>query len=761
MNAGPRSDAPSDRGHRTAFGRLVGWVAGSRTACAFLVIGCILTAAYQEENWRGKRAWRVCKKELEAKGRRLDWDAFIPPDVPTDQNAFHAPLMQEFKRGGPATLTARMNQNAVFASATSAMPPLAEITFVPLADSTNGTNGTNGTDGSLELEYRVPFLSLPVSEKPPEGGTTNGEPEVYGPNTIIPLVMMDQVPLPDAIRNLARHGGLTYVLDPQVSFPRVGPDGETLPTPEISFRAENVTAFQVLISILRSNQLACIQDPKNPQALRITQWSGPDRRVYIAPSASRKIQELVLDCAVPSATSPSMRMLRGATGSLTLFSDVRKPSDGPGEDFSPRPRTARIIVRADEAPSAQEVAEFFRKEASGWNGSARPVRVVPFGISGFRVFESPPAFCRAADYLACTDQFEADFDLMREALKRPCARLDGDYRDPVAAPMPNFVVFRMVAQMLAQRAQAHLLLNQPEAALRELALIHDLCSLLENKPLGRPTILVAAMIDVALTGLCANIIADGFRLGAWQEPQLLALPGLLTNVHLGPLVSESLAAERAAVCHTLETASATSLSAAFRGASPPSAWSRFQDPLFLFLAFAPRGWVYQNLATIAKMHERTLEGYDPRADIIHPGLLAQAGKEIEASLGHRSPQVLLAGFIFPNFTRAWQTTAQNQTLLSQAVIACTLERYRRVHGVYPPDLDALVPDFAKELPHDVVNGQPFRYRPKEDGTFLLYSVGWNEVDDGGKAADGGPGSADRGAGDWVWPQFLPEPQAIK
>ena len=33
--------------------------------------GCVF---YAEEDWRGKRAWENCKRELEAKGAVLDWN---------------------------------------------------------------------------------------------------------------------------------------------------------------------------------------------------------------------------------------------------------------------------------------------------------------------------------------------------------------------------------------------------------------------------------------------------------------------------------------------------------------------------------------------------------------------------------------------------------------------------------------------------------------------------------------------------------------
>ena len=60
--------------------------------------------------------------------------------------------------------------------------------------------------------------------------------------------------------------------------------------------------------------------------------------------------------------------------------------------------------------------------------------------------------------------------------------MDGDYQRPFERPIPNFVRMRTVAQMLAQRAQCYLLLGQPEAAWHELALVRDMCHMLEGKP---------------------------------------------------------------------------------------------------------------------------------------------------------------------------------------------------------------------------------------------------------------------------------------
>src|SRR5208283_5159056 len=54
------------------------------------IFATLIAIFYTEEDWRGKRAWENCKRELEAKGAVLDWDKFIPPPVPDEQNFFTA-----------------------------------------------------------------------------------------------------------------------------------------------------------------------------------------------------------------------------------------------------------------------------------------------------------------------------------------------------------------------------------------------------------------------------------------------------------------------------------------------------------------------------------------------------------------------------------------------------------------------------------------------------------------------------------------------
>jgi hypothetical protein len=108
--------------------------------------------------------------------------------------------------------------------------------------------------------------------------------------------------------------------------------------------------------------------------------------------------------------------------------------------------------------------------------------------------------------------------------------------------------------------------------------------------------------------------------------------------------------------------------------------------------------------------------------------------------------------MLPGLGRAAEKFACAQSSVDLARTAIALERYRLAHGEYPGSLDALAPQFMEKVPHDIIGGQPLHYRRTNDGQFVLYSVGWNETDDGGVVvfAKGSTPSVDINQGDWVW-----------
>ncbi len=65
-------------------------------------------------------------------------------------------------------------------------------------------------------------------------------------------------------------------------------------------------------------------------------------------------------------------------------------------------------------------------------------------------------------------------------------------------------------------------------------------------------------------------------------------------------------------------------------------------------------------------------------------------------------------------------------------VACALAAYKADNGRYPDTLDALKPKYLPTIPLDSFSGEPLIYQPDATG-YLLYSVGINGEDEGGRS----------------------------
>ena len=346
----------------------------------------------------------------------------------------------------------------------------------------------------------------------------------------------------------------------------------------------------------------------------------------------------------------------------------------------------------------------------------------------------------AEDVVAWFKQFEADLDVLAEAVKRPYSRFDGDYSQPFFISIPNFISVRTVAQCLGARAQAHLLLGEPEAALRDLKLLGALINVLEGT---QPT-LVTAMIRVAVAGLYVAVLGDGLALDAWRASDQAALQQQLAGMNmLRHYITSLRGGERAAFNFMLERLPNARLAQALAGDEKRSTWLTLPG---LYIRLCPRGWLHQNQAAIARSLQLGIEAVDTQNLRVNVAEATAATDAFLRSLEHQRMTTYLAGMVVPNFTRASLTATKNQTLINQAQVACALERYHHDHAGYPETLTDLAPRYLERLPHDVTTGQPLKYQRAARG-YQLYSVGWNGKDDGGVADE------KSGRDDWAWPHL--------
>jgi hypothetical protein len=651
------------------------------------VLVVFIGAFYLEEDLRGRAAWENCRLGFSARRRVLEWDAFIPPPLKDDQNIFKAPKMQEWFVG--------RGQNEFGKRLAAGQPKTEEMTIAELEIQPPPADWAGIPGAGLALRQLSPGMAVFTIDS----NSLSNQAET---------ISFDDLPLTEAIRQLAKFQEIKVRFDESVlqSF--------GTHEPAVQQRWKNLNARQAMMALLNGSGLQLVDDPKTGEA-RVMRKEASDPKAYFSPGALEEMAQRLRGDMGPMAV--------GATGTVFLRS-------------SEQVKPARIVFYSENAPDAKEIEGIFSAcfpAKAGYLGDA--LRVETVGGISFRVRLKP--VCSATDYLAATDPFAPELDQIRQAVKRPGARMDGDYHFPVGVPIPNFVTCRTVAQMLSQRAQCHLLLGQPDQALAEVMLTSDLCRLLECKS----TTLVAAMVNVAIRGLYVSAVAEGLRLKMWREPDLSALQGQLQKINLLPYLSAALNYEPAAMCRVFETIGSGYEFAKMMGETKH--WWR--DPAILLYVTMPRGWVFQNMTTVATLEEGAMDSINPRRGVIFPRRAGTASAEVSAALAQFSPYTFLARIAVPNFTRSLQTCARNQTQANQAGVACALERYRLARGQYPATLEDLAPSFLEKIPHDVIGGKPLKYRRTEDGQFVLYSTGWDEADHGGV-----PGKTYWGEGDWVW-----------
>jgi type IV pilus assembly protein PilQ len=148
---------------------------------------------------------------------------------------------------------------SLVAIAASGLVAIAQ-TAEPAAGDTNQPAATSATPPATQ-DTNAATTAMADTNAPAATSATTNAPAQRDPNAVMPLISMEDVPLTDAIKNLARQAGLNYMLDPHIPFLAPGPDGRSQ-QPNVSLRLENVTADQALGALLNNYSLQIVDDPK-------------------------------------------------------------------------------------------------------------------------------------------------------------------------------------------------------------------------------------------------------------------------------------------------------------------------------------------------------------------------------------------------------------------------------------------------------------------------------------------------------------------
>jgi hypothetical protein len=363
----------------------------------------------------------------------------------------------------------------------------------------------------------------------------------------------------------------------------------------------------------------------------------------------------------------------------------------------------------------------------------------------------------AADVLFALSKDDSVIEELRLAGGRPESRFPLNYEadPPSYILLPQLTALKRCSLTLQLRAIAELQNGQGEAALGDVKLILRLTESIRTEPF-----LISHLVRIALVQIALQPIWEGLVGHKWSEAQLAELDRELAALDFLADYEFSLRGERALSIATIEHLRHKRDFGDMLNDDAPAGSDQNQGSPFLRRAvfhLIPGSVFYRNELAIARMHQQYLL---PIVDVgrrsASPGATRRAGSAIEEMRQHWSPNNLLAAMALPAVVNTVKKYAYAQSSVDLARVACALERYQLMHGGFPESLDALSPSFLlSKVPHDLINGQPLHYHRTSDGKFLLYSVGWNEADEGGTVVLNKSGRlVDTAKGDWVWPSGI-------
>ena len=332
----------------------------------------------------------------------------------------------------------------------------------------------------------------------------------------------------------------------------------------------------------------------------------------------------------------------------------------------------------------------------------------------------------AEDVLLALTLRKDALDQLQEGSNRRHARFPIDYEANFAALLPHLAPIKGTTQTLRLKALAHLEAGKADLAFQDTMLGFYLREAIKSEPL-----LICHLVRIAINTIMIHPVWEGIADGKWNEKQLVEFQQLFEGDNWFADYKQSILGERAfsiAALDMIRRGDWEIYNGIF-GGSPDTG---------LTSVLIPSGWVYQNMLSICLWEDRfLLNGVDEKKMRLDMKLV----NSFESDFGKIgfSPYNIFVKMVLPALSKAGLKAAHAQTASDRAAIACAIERYRLATGSLPKTLEQLVPAHMASLPHDVINGDPLKYKPEGNDRYLLYSVGANQTDDGGRFDD-----------DWVW-----------
>jgi len=368
-------------------------------------------------------------------------------------------------------------------------------------------------------------------------------------------------------------------------------------------------------------------------------------------------------------------------------------------------------------------------------------------------FEQAPSWRQraAAEVVAAMQDDETAIQSLRGASGRTQFYYPVNYSadDPWSTLLPHDYNIEEIAARLELKACAELAEGDSAKAFDDVMLTLYLADSLTNEPL-----VISYLVRARCVHAAVQPIWEGIAQQNWSDSQLQEMERRLLRFNFILELEKPLKTERAFCLLTIDLTKSKGVSYLARTVSTNP--TVFGGVLGSILDCGiPSGWFsFEKVNYCRSFDILFADTFDPVAGTVSP-LRSESNRNAfnqDVSFGGGTPTGIIlqhrtvARIFLPTLPKVLFRAAIAQTAANEASLACALERYHLANGKYPANLQLLVPEWLPAIPHEVIGGQGYRYRLIPPNRFLLYSIGWDQQDHGGK-----PGEfLFSREGDWVW-----------
>lgn len=327
-------------------------------------------------------------------------------------------------------------------------------------------------------------------------------------------------------------------------------------------------------------------------------------------------------------------------------------------------------------------------------------------------------------------------DLISKATKLPKCQFPVKWEDGAAAMFPHYATLREVARLESAAALTHARHGDMDAATDAINTGLKASASIKDEPA-----LIAQLVRVAMINISLRSLQDSIASGSFTESQARQLESTLSQIDLRDGFVKALLGERAMGMWAYDEIKKTGPASydALAGVSDRTTL----DSICLFVATRNIGRPMLNADQsyyLRHMTEQIDLAKKPYYQVtkITPKV---AGPENAPSYAPVTKSVC------PIFDCARRSSENCMANIAVARVGLGLIAYKDRFGIYPQSLAKLKSKLGWETPKDPFDGKDLKYK-KTDKGFVLYSIGLNMVNDGGRAPD--PKMNDPCTGDVVW-----------